>query len=436
MILNRRFFLGLGILMILFVAGFIDPGIYIGAIALFVFWISVLFMDVFSVFHTKAPFSVERKVNQQLSLGDENPVTLKLLNQSRITFYCSIYDETPYQLQMRDFVLRATIPPNKEVSLDYKIRPTERGAYEFGNTNVYIRTRLGLVARKVIIKNAETTKVYPSIIQMKKLELQLFHKTMDVGIKKIRRLGHNNEFEQIKNYVQGDDIRKVNWKATSRRREIMINQYQDERSQSVYAIIDKSRVMRDPFEGLSLLDHAINSALIFSNTALKKGDKVGLVTFSNKIGDRIHAERKSVQLKMILNTLYNQKTHFKEANYDLLYQEVRRHIKGRSLLMLYTNFDNESALKRAMPILKIISRIHLLVVVFFENTAILDEIEKPTVDLKSIYDKTIAEKYALEKNKMKIELQKNGIQCVLTHPDRLNFDAINKYLEIKSKGML
>jgi uncharacterized protein (DUF58 family) len=107
------------------------------------------------------------------------------------------------------------------------------------------------------------------------------------GIKKIRRLGHNNEFEQIKNYVQGDDIRTVNWKATSRRNELMVNQYQDERAQHIYSVIDKSRSMRMPFNDLTLLDYSINSTLAFSNICLRKGDKVGLMTYSDKLEQKL-----------------------------------------------------------------------------------------------------------------------------------------------------
>ena len=195
----------------------------------------------------------------------------------------------------------------------------------------------------------------------------MFSKTASVGIKKIRRLGHNNEFEQIKNYIQGDDLRTVNWKATSRRNELMVNQYQDERSQHIYSIIDKSRTMRMPFDELSLLDYAINSTLAFSNVAMKKGDKVGLHTFSNKLGNFLKADRSALQLRRIMDLLYHQKTHFLEADFNLLYANIRNKIKGRSLIMLYTNIESEYSLKRILPHLKRISQNHLLVVIFFER---------------------------------------------------------------------
>jgi uncharacterized protein (DUF58 family) len=264
----------------------------------------------------------------------------------------------------------------------------------------------------------------------------VFAKTAATGIKKIRRLGHNNEFEQIKNYVQGDDIRSVNWKATSRRNELMVNQYQDEREQQVYSVIDKSRSMRMPFNELTLLDYAINSTLAFSNICIRKGDKVGLITFSDKLGAKLAADRSKGQLSKIMEILYRQKTRFLESNYELLYHGIRNHIKGRSLIMLYTNIESEYALKRILPMLRRVNQKHVLVVIFFENT----EVEKAThmepEHVRDIYLKTFAEKYLMDKKKVALELRKNGIQTVLTTPENLTVDTINKYLELKARGVI
>ena len=187
-------------------------------------------------------------------------------------------------------------------------------------------------------------------------------------LKRLGELGNNNEFEQIKTYVQGDDIRAVNWKATSRKGELMVNQYQDERSQQVYCVIDKSRSMRMPFDNLTLLDHSINCVLALSNIILRKNDKVGVVTFSDKLGSRLPAENTTTQLRRIIDVLYKQKTRFMESDYERLYFGLRNTIKGRSMVLLFTNFESMYALKRNLPLLRRINQQHLLVVVFFENS--------------------------------------------------------------------
>ena len=249
-------------------------------------------------------------------------------------------------------------------------------------------------------------------------------------------MGNNSEFEQIRNYVQGDELKKINWKATSRRNELMINQYQEEKSQSVYCIIDKSRSMQMEFDGLSMLDYAINSSLVFSNIALKKGDKSGLITYSDKIGTLLPAERSSGQMRRIQNALYNQQSHFKEGNYELLFQTIRRKVRTRSLLLLYTNFETEFAMRRAMPYLRKLNQKHILVVVFFQNSELQELAFQHVKTAQEVYQSTVAEKLISIKSKIAKELKQNGIQTVLTFPEDLSINTINKYLELKAKGAI
>jgi uncharacterized protein (DUF58 family) len=279
--------------------------------------------------------------------------------------------------------------------------------------------------------------VYPSIIQMQQYDfLAISNKLSLFGLKKIRRIGHTQEFEQIKEYVPGDDIRTLNWKATAKQNQLMVNQYQDEKSQPIYSIIDTGRVMKMPFNGLKLLDYAINSTLAFSNVALKRNDKTGMIAFSKHIESFVPALQKITHLNTILEKLYNITTEFTDADFGLLYAQVKSKITHRSLLLLYTNFEHLSALKRQMPFLLALAKKHVLVVIFFENTELEELISLNAEDLQTIYHKTIAEKFALEKRLMQKELQQHGIQTILTKPEQLTVNTINKYLEIKARGLL
>jgi uncharacterized protein (DUF58 family) len=244
------------------------------------------------------------------------------------------------------------------------------------------------------------------------------------------------EFEQIKDYVQGDDLRTINWKATAKKSQLMVNQFQDEKSQNVYMIIDKGRVMKMPFNGLSLLDYAINATLVLSNVILKKQDKAGMFTFSKKVGNRVVAEKRQSQMQQIMESLYNIKTDFFESDFSRLYIDVKKHINQRSLIMLYTNFETLDGLYRQLPYLKGIAKNHLLVVVFFNNTELDELIQQKANTVQEIYDKVIAEKFAFEKRLIVNELRKYGIYSVLTKPENLTLDTINKYLEIKARGIL
>jgi uncharacterized protein (DUF58 family) len=201
-------------------------------------------------------------------------------------------------------------------------------------------------------------------------------------------------------------------------------------------IIDKGRVMKMPFNGLSLLDYAINATLVLSNVILKKQDKAGMFTFSKKVENRVVAEKRQSQMQQIMESLYNIKTDFFESDFSRLYIDVKNNINQRSLIMLYTNFETLDGLYRQLPYLKGIAKNHLLVVVFFNNTELDELIQQKSNTVQEIYDKVIAEKFAFEKRLIVNELRKYAIYSVLTKPDQLTLDTINKYLEIKARGIL
>ena len=403
----------------------------------FVVAVALVMVDVVLLYWRRPKLVCERDVNPVFSLSDPNPVQLNLENQGNWHLNLTIIDELPVQFQRRDFEVKLALSPGPSKTVEHKLTPLTRGVYSFGNINVFVATRLGLVERRLVFRQPQDVDVYPSIIQMKRFELRAMrHIAHETGIKKMRRIGHSYEFEQIKNYVPGDDYRSINWKAASRRAVLMVNQYEDERSQQVYCIVDKSRAMKMPFEGLSLMDYAINTSLAISNIILKKQDKAGLLTFSDVIGATIKAERDTGQLTRILEALYREKERPGESNYELLYEAVRRLIGARSLLLLFTNFESSYALERALPTLRRLSRFHLLVVVFFENTEIRKLASEEVQKTADIYRQTVARQFLQEKKEMVQVLRQYGIQAILTKPQDLTLNTINKYLELKSRGLI
>lgn len=435
--LTNRFFLLLGVLILGMIGGFFAPVIFPFSQALAALALALVMLDYLLLFNRQVQVEAERKTPKVFSLGDQNSVEISLRNRSTLPLAIEVLDELPIQLQVRDFGEIARLKPGESTVLRYQIRPIERGAYQFGFINLFLSTSLALIQRRLQIEQEQEAPVYPSILQMKQFELRAFNRvTQQKGIKKIRRIGHSYEFEQIKNYVRGDDYRSINWKASSRRAALMVNQYEDERAQQIYCIIDKSRNMHMPFAGLSLMDYAINTSLVISNIALQKYDRAGLITFSDKIGTTLKADSRSNQLNKILLALYKEEERPYEANYELLYYATRKLIAGRSLLLLYTNFESMYALDRVLPILRRISSRHLLVVIFFENTEILDFTQSKVQTLEEIYLQTVAQKFLAEKAQMVQKLRQFGIQAVLTPPENLSINTINKYLELKSRGLI
>jgi uncharacterized protein (DUF58 family) len=409
--------------------GYIEFGFY-GLTAL-------LIIDIILLFSQKQGVIASRHLPEKLSNGDENPVQLELGNQYNFKIEVDIIDELPVQFQKRDFKIDATVDAGKMREFNYTVRPVERGEYHYGAVNVFVASFLGLVKRRYIFDKGAMVPNYPSFLQMRKYELMAFSNQLkSYGLKKIRRIGHTMEFEQIKDYVLGDDVRNINWKASAKRRDLMVNQFQDEKSQPIYSVIDKGRVMKMPFEGLKLLDYAINATLVISNIALKKGDKAGMFGFSDRVSDQVKAQKRASQMNLILETLYNFDTDFKESDFGRLYVDIKRKITQRSLLLLYSNFETLDALHRQLPYLQAIARNHLLVVIFFKNTELDDFVQQDASSTQDIFEKTIAEKFIYEKKLIVNELNKYGIQTILTRPQDLTVNTINKYLEIKARGMI
>lgn len=435
--LHKAFFVYLASASVCFLLSLWIPFLYPIAWVL-VLIISILFIvDLFILYRYTKAIKATRLLPDKFSNSDINLVPITILNSYPFTTELDVIDELPIQFQKRDFSYKATVLSNHTLDFNYDVRPVERGEYYFGHLNVYVSSRLKIVKRKYQFQNQQMVAVYPSFVQMQKYDfLAISNQLSAFGLKKIRRIGNTSEFEQIKDYVQGDDFRTVNWKATAKRGQLMVNQYQDEKSQPIYSIIDTGRVMKMPFNGLKLLDYAINSTLAFSNVALKKHDKVGMLTFSKTIESFLPATQKLTYLNVILQRLYNINTQYFDSDYGLLYAQLKRKVTHRSLIILYTNFEHISALKRQLPYLQAISKNHLLVVVLFENTELDTIISEKAEDLQSIYHKTIAEKFSYEKKLMVKELQKYGIQSILTAPEKLTINTINKYLEIKARGLL
>lgn len=434
--LRPRFFIAGGICALLFFASFGFSFLY--PIALFsglAILIAAL-ADISWLYTLPKPLIGGRNTAKVWSIGEENKIDLHLKNISSVRLKVGITDEIPFQFQKRDFNITIHLQQGEKKVINYYLRPLERGEYDFGNLFGFCSTLIGLFERRIAVDKEMKISVFPSIVQMRKLELKAFSKAADHGIKLFRRIGNTLEFEEIKNYSRGDDYRGINWKATGKKASLMVNRFQEERSQQLYCILDKSRIMDLVSDGLSLLDHSINASLVLSNIALQKHDKAGLITFSDKFETFIKAENSKQQIKRVLESLYNEKAQGHEANYEMFYHGVKRFVKGRSLLVIFTNFESTYGMERALPVLRKLNRMHPVLVIFFQNEEINDFTQTEAENLEGVYDQVIAEKYLFEKQQIARQLRNYGIHTLLTKPGNLAVNTINKYLELKSRGLI
>jgi uncharacterized protein (DUF58 family) len=419
----------------LFALSYLIPFLFDVALLALGLLVCLLMLDWLVLYSKRNPVLVTRILPEKMSNGDGNIIYWDITNHYNFRTRLLLLDEFPESWQIRDFRMKSILEPEEKTKLQYTVYPKERGEYFFGNVYLFIKTPLQFIIRRKTFYAEKSVKVFPSFLLLRQFEF-MAHITEpgNIGYKQVRKTGHSLEFEQIRDYVSGDDIRSINWKATGRTGgQLMINMYSDEKSQPIYCIIDKGRAMKMAFDGLSLLDYAVNATLAMSSVAITRQDRAGVISFGDKTGNFLPANHRSAQMASIVQTLYNLNTKFLESDFAFLHKLVKTNITQRSLLILFTNFESMTALNRQLPYLRSISQKHLLLVVFFENTSIQKLASGHASNIERLYEKVIAEKFILEKKLIIKELQQYGIAALLTAPEKLSVDVVNKYLQIKAR---
>lgn len=437
MFLTKRLYIVLAVLAVLMAAGYVVTWLYSVAVVLLWALLVLIVADIVLMWLQRKGITATRIVPDRFSNGDENKVELHVESNYPFPVWLTVIDEIPVVFQDRNINFRLSLKGKAAKTITYYLRPTQRGSYGFGLARIFTRTLIGFVERRYSLCEPKNVKVYPSFLMLTRYELLAANNRLnELGIKRIRRIGNNTEFEQIRDYITGDDYRTINWKATARRSQLMVNVYTAERSQRIYNVIDKGRVMQQASRGMTLLDYAINASLVLSYVAMNKDDKAGLVTFCDKAGTFLPASRRSGHLRHILDTLYNEQATFGESDFSELVNVVDRNITRRSLLVLYTNFADMTSMQRQLPFLKQLASRNRVLVVFFEDKELDDFIGHKPTTTEEYFQQTISRRFAAQKRLIVSTLRQHGILSLLTLPENLSVNIINKYLELKSRNLL
>ena len=436
MYFSRRFYLAMTVIIFVLVIGYFVSPLYPIGIGLFVGLFFFTLTDIFRLYRHRG-IKGDRKCTDRFSNGDANDVSLTIENGYEFSLKLEVIDEVPVIFARRDLLFSLTLNSNTSKTIRYQLTPVKRGLYHFGRIRVFARTSsMGLVVRQFICGEKADVKVYPSYLMLRKYELLAINNNLtEIGIKRLRRVGQQTEFEQIRDYVKDDDFRLINWKATSRMNNLMVNVYEDERSQQIFNVIDKGRVMQQKFCDMTLLDYSINASLVLSYIAIHKEDRAGMITFAEKPDTYIKASRRDDQMQLLLESLYGQQTTFGETDFSSLCVFLSQHAVRRSLMIIYTNFTSLNSMKRQLDYLIQLSRGHRVLVVFFEDSEVEEYVSEQPQNMEEYYQHVIAEKTIYEKRLIVSTLLKHGIYSLLTTPQHLSVDVINKYLEMKARQM-
>lgn len=417
-------------------AYFYDPAVEITFLA---FGVAALLIAVdFFTIPGKNGFELEREIPAKLSLGDENEVFIHFHNRTRQLLRGELVENfVPGLPALHDGQFMLHVPANASERFRYVLVPRERGAYEFTEISVKLVGRFRLLHRTWNVPVPGNTKVYPSYLQLRNTQVMSRKWNLSqIGQRNLNRYGEGREFESLREYSVNDEYRKINWKATARRGKPIVSQYQIERNQNIILMVDAGRMMRPLSGHLSKLDHAVNAALMLSFICLHKEDNVGLMVFNSKVTQFVPPHRGKSQLHRINEALYNVQFEFSEPNYTEAFYYLRRKVSRRSLVVLLTDVMDERASQILISEFSKLFPRHLPLFVTLKDNLVENIATQVPGSLTQMLEMGVAQLIVEERLKAMHRLRLAGVHTLDTQPEKLSVDAINKYLEIKSKSLL
>ena len=382
---------------------------------------------------------IERDVDEKLSLGTENTVRVRVRNETRFPLRMEVRDTPPEQVpnDLHDLPLAFTVPPNTRHAATYTLSPLARGDYDFGDLFVRVRGRLGMIQRQRQIQASQRVKVYPNMKEAQRFNLLARRgRLQQVGIRKARLQGAGREFESLRDYQPDDELRRIDWKATARRGDLVSRQYEVEKSQNVMLVLDVGRTMLAEVEGIQKIDYAINAALMLAYVAADTDDNVGLLVFADTVQTYLPPKKGRAQLHAILEALHNIQASLVEPDYLQALTFLQTRFRKRSLMVCFTDlWDPDSSHMTIAELARLQPR-HMIAAVTLLDTKLKDAAEQEPATVTAVYKKAVAMQVLQDRQRALSALTQRGILVVDSPAEKLSADLVNKYLEVKERSKL
>ena len=379
--------------------------------------------------------TVKRVMPHAFALGVSREIALRLANSGARAISLSIFDFTPALLRAEGMPRSLQVPAGEAVEVTYRVLPVRRGPAEFGHVDALLDSPLGLWQARAALGRAETVRVYPNFAAVAKFALLATdHRLSRLGIKLKRRRGEGMDFHQLREYRQGDSLRQIDWKATTRQRKLISREYQDERDQRLVFMLDCSRRMRAQDGDVSHFDQALNSLMLLTYVALKQGDSVGALTFGGV--DRYFAPGKGEPtLNAITNALYDIEPQPRTGDYLAAAQRLMREVPKRSMVIILTNLRDEDEDELGLAV-RVLSAKHLVVVASLREQVLGELSEAKVTTLDEAIAVSAAHNYLEERRRTFLRLVGRETFALDVEPKKLPIALVNQYLEIKRSGRL
>jgi len=380
---------------------------------------------------------VRREVPPRLSVGVGNKVEIHLNHRSKRAVEVWIQEDLPESLVAEPMPLRLTLPPESRLETSYRATPSRRGKFELGDLHVRVLGPLRLAWHERRIPAVQPIAVYPDLRGASRLLLSgAALDLVNLGLRELRRDGRGSEFARLRDYAQGDSVREVDWKATARRSRPVTRVMESERSQTVLICVDAGRAMAAQVDGLTKLDHAVNAALFLAFVAIRNGDRVGLVVFSDGVKAFLPPTAGRTQYRKIVDTLYSAKPSLTYVDHLELFRTLHARVTRRSLVCLFTDFLDEDQAQPLMQPLRRLARRHVPLCLSLEDTALTRLLETAPQSPEDAYQQAAASEILSDRERLKARIGRDGVHLVEVRPEELSLSAVNRYLEIKARGLL
>jgi len=373
----------------------------------------------------------------QMSVQREETITLVVHNRASSPIWLRLRDTYPIEFDASTEELSGRVRGRDELRVEYKATSRMRGLFRWGAIHIRFLSLLGLWEKRLVLDGTAETRVYPNLVELHRYQLLARTNRLDtMGVRKIRQRGEGWEFESLRDYTDGDDMRQMDWKATARRRKLIVRQHQVEKNQTVLLLIDSGRLMTAEVDGMGKLDHAINSALILAHISLKRGDRVGLCTFSSKVHAWVKPRGHVTQTRLLTESLYNLKGDFTETDHGRALRMVAARHSKRALLVVLTDFVDATTASEMVSHLQLAARRHLVVFCALKDPFVEKAgYSRPATELDG-YRKTAALELLHERSLVLEQLRQSGMMVIDVEPRGVTAPLLNRYLEATTRGML
>lgn len=392
--------------------------------------------DLFSL-PRKRDFTAQREVERVASLEVPHKVELTILNHRERGYRLSVRDDLPATFEALPDEYELFLPGRRRTRFVYRLKALRRGAFSLDCVHLRVRSAWGFWKRHLTPAVVSAIHVYPNMAQLSEYAILARSNRLSLmGVRRSRKIGQDHDFERLRDYLVDDNYKHIDWRATARRNKLTVKEYQTSQSQRIVFLLDCGRMMNAQSAGLSLLDHALNAMLMLGYVALRQGDSVGLVCFSDRVHKSVPARGGMSQMNHLLHASFDRFPQLVESRYDLAFLHLATHFRKRALVVLVTNLIDEVNSFQVKRYLRAQVGRHLPLCVLLRDRPLFAAAEPEFLAGRELYRAAAASGILAWRQEVLNDLQHQGVLVLDVFPEELTAPLVNRYLDIKARHLL